>query len=86
LTEPLAPLTGEDDKWIDLTEFGCPPCYQNLRYGAVFKDADQFNGQAYDVHGRVFRLPSGACYTNQDSKVLVTFPYTPKTEYVNVDE
>jgi hypothetical protein len=78
--EPLTPLTGEDDEWNEAAE----GVLQNKRCSRVFKQADRFDGQAYDINGRVFREPSGSCYTNRDSFVPVTFPYTPKTEYVDV--
>lgn len=78
--EPLGPLTGADDEWMDHGN----GIFQNLRCGHVFKQPDRFNGQAYDLDGRVFREPSGACYTNWDSMVPITFPYTPKREYVDV--
>jgi len=80
--QPLGPLTGEPDEWIDHGD----GVYQNKRCGHVFKQPDRFNGQAYDLDGRVFREPSGACYTNRNSMVPITFPYTPKTEYVDVPE
>lgn len=78
--EPLGPLTGEDDEWFDHGD----GMFQNKRCGHVFKQADRFNGQAYDLDGRVFREPSGVCYTNWESMVPITFPYTPKREYVDV--
>jgi len=78
--EPLVPLTGEDWEWHEPS----PGVFQNIRCSRVFKQADRFNGQAYDIEGRVFREPTGACYTGAESRVPVTFPYTPKTEYVNV--
>lgn len=53
--------------------------WQNKRCGHVFKDE---NG-AYDSQGRVFREPNGACFTSKDSRVPVSFPYTPKVEYVD---
>jgi hypothetical protein len=53
--------------------------FQNKRCSHVFKDE---NG-AYDSQGRVFREPSGACFTSSDSRVPVTFPYVPKVEYVD---
>lgn len=77
--EPLRPLTGEPDEWMDVSD----GVFQNKRCSRVFKQADRFNGQAYDIDGRVFREPSGACYTNRDSFVPVAFPYWPKTEYVD---
>lgn len=80
--EPLGPLTGEPDEWNDVG----PGVFQNNRCGRVFKQADRFDGQAYDIDGKVFREPSGACYTSKDSLVPITFPYTPVTEYVDVAE
>lgn len=79
--EPLVPLSGADDEWNEVGE----GVFQNNRCSHVFKDKDRFNGQAYDINGRIFREPDGACYTSGDSCVPVTFPYTPKREYVDVD-
>lgn len=75
--EPLTPLTGADDEW---SEVG-PDMWQSKRCSHVFKGAD---GQAYDSEGRIFREPSGACFTSRDSRVFITFPYTPTREYVDV--
>ena len=75
--EPLTPLTGEDDEW---TECGSG-VFQNKRCSRVFKDSD---GRAYDIEGKVFREPGGCSYTSRDSRVFVTFPYTPTTEFVDV--
>ena len=77
--ESLAPLTGEDDEWAQVGEDG--DCYQNIRCSHVFKDKD---GRAYDIQGRIFREPNGGCYTSRDSRVYITFPYVPTTEYVDV--
>jgi hypothetical protein len=77
--EPLGPLTGKDSEWVEVSN----GLFQNSRCSHVFKRADRFNGQAYDIYGRVFRDPDGYCYTNSDSHVPVTFPYVPKTEYVD---
>lgn len=74
--EPLTPITGEDDEWHEV----CPGEFQNKRCSHVFKT----NGEAYDSQGRVFREPSGACFTSFESRVPVTFPYVPKVEYVDV--
>lgn len=78
--EPLGPLTGADEEWFDHGD----GTFQNIRCSHVFMQADRFNGQAYDINGRVFREPNGCCYTSGDSFVPVTFPYTPHTEYVDV--
>lgn len=79
--EPLVPLTGEDWEWNEVSD----GVFQNNRCSRVFKQADRFNGQAYDIDGKVFREPSGAYYTSKNSSVPITFPYTPRTEYVDVD-
>lgn len=78
--EPLAPLTGEAEEWHECSE----GVFQNKRCSHVFKQADRFDGQAYDLNGRIFREPSGSCYTGRDSMVPVMFPYTPAREYVDV--
>ena len=74
--EPLGPITGEDDEWNEVSE----GCFQNRRCSHVFKQ----DGRAYDINGKVFREPNGCCFTNGDSRVPVTFPYIPKTEYIDV--
>ena len=80
--EPIAPLTGEDDEWSEVSD----GVFQNKRCSHVFKDNDRFGGQAYDIEGRVFGYPDGSCYTHSDSFMPITFPYTPTTEYVDVKE
>jgi len=87
--EPLVPLTGEDWEWNDVSEFGGRddgPLYQNKRCSHVFKD----NNGAYDIQGIVFwewytdpesGEKSKSHFTCRDSRVPVTFPYTPTTEY-----
>lgn len=84
--KPLVPLTGEDWEWTEVSE----GCFQNKRCSRVFKQADRFNGQAYDIDGIVFfdwytdpetGEKSKSYFTGRDSFVPVTFPYTPTTEY-----
>ena len=74
--QPLSPLTGEDDEW----DHAGGNLYQNKRRSSVFKE----NGFAYDINGKIFREPDGCCYQSKDSHVPVTFPYIPKTEFVDV--
>jgi hypothetical protein len=92
--EPVAPLTGEDWEWTDVSEYGGRNngiLYQNKRCGHVFKDDDG----AYDIDGIVFYdwytneagEKSKSYFTGKGSRVPVTFPYTPKREYKEyVDE
>lgn len=76
--EPLKPLTGEPEEWVEVgAAMGGEPCWQNNRCSHVFKDETG----AYDINGIVWREPDGGCFTNFESRVPVTFPYTPATEY-----
>jgi hypothetical protein len=76
--EPLTPLTGEADEWAQVGE----DTWQNKRCSHVFKDAE--DGEAYDIDGIIFREPNGVCFSSRDSRVAVTFPYTPSREYRDV--
>lgn len=76
--ELLTPLTGEDDEWVEVSD----SLWQSKRCHSVFKDE---NG-TWDIDGKVFRESNGCCYTNSKSRVPITFPYTPKKVYVDVDE
>jgi hypothetical protein len=69
----IAPLTGEDDEWSEVGD----GVFQNNRCSHVFKT----NEQAYDIDGIIWEDENGHCYTNYRSRVNVTFPYTPKSEY-----
>ena len=80
--KPLAPLTGEDDEWMEIGA----GVFQNKRYSAVFKDSK--DGTAYTIDGRVFTDDNGKTwYTCKDSRVNVTFPYVvpdkPEHVYIN---
>lgn len=83
--EPIVPLTGEDWEWFDHGY-----CMQNKRCGHVFKQADRFDGQAYDSEAVIFwdwwtdpesGEKSKSHFTSRDSARPITFPYTPKREY-----
>lgn len=76
--EIISPITGEDSEWCDV----CADFYQNNRCGHVFKNKE--TGECYDGEGKIFREPNGCCYTSIGSRVPVVFPYTPKSEYVDV--
>lgn len=85
--EPLGPLTGEDSEWMEIGEEypegdGQHWWQQNKRCSHVFRGPDG----AYDINGRVFIEPSGASYAGPGSRVPITFPYTPTTEYIHVDD
>lgn len=48
--KPLSPLTGDDREWVEVS----PGIFQNSRLSSVFKQSDRFDGQAYDIDGKVF--------------------------------
>ena len=56
--------------------------YQNKRCSRVFKDETG----TYDSKGKLFRLKDGGLVQRRESRVYITFPYTPKTEIVEVEE
>lgn len=92
--KPIAPLTGEDWEWHDISEYSGRdngPVFQNMRCSNVFKD----NNGAYDIDGKVFwewvsmpgideGKPFKSYFTSYESRVPVTFPYVvpEKREYV----
>ena len=93
--EPVVPITGEDWEWTCVNDerTNNNPVYQNKRCGHVFKQADRFDGQPYDIDGKIFwewhkSEEDGKMFkshfTNFKSCVPITFPYTPKREYVFV--
>ena len=93
---PLTPLTGADDEWVKHDYGNGHVTYQNNRCSHVFKDeggsAYDINGYVFwewckrqvdedeeDYPGeRVYK----SYYTCRESRKVVDFPYTPKTEYV----
>jgi hypothetical protein len=80
--EPVAPLTGEDSEWNEVAR----DAYQNNRCGHVFKQADRFNGQPYDINAVVFEDPSGSRFTGFHSMRVIQFPYTPRSVVVKIAE
>lgn len=92
--EPVTPLTGEDSEWMEISE----GLYQNNRCPRVFKEngeAYDIDGKVF-WEWYTYNLEEGdegypgtrtfkSHFTSKDSRVPVTFPYTPTTEYVEVN-
>ena len=88
---PIAPITGEDWEWHEVSERMGSKCWQNKRCSSIFKDD---NGECYDIDGKVFwewavsydddGKPNGKAhksyYTGHGSRVPVTFPYVKPKE------
>lgn len=91
--EPIAPLTGEDWEWVEICDASTDgvSVFQNKRASHVFKQSDRFNGQAYDIHGKVFwewytdpetGEKHESYYTSSESVIPIEFPYVPTREYI----
>lgn len=98
--ETIAPLTGEDDEWGRI-DFGSGMEYQNRRCSSVFKDTDgrayYSQGMIKECpdgrrwHGSFWK--SEEDYLSGDESLrmsprcyIKSFPFTPKTFYINVIE
>lgn len=88
--DPITPLTGEDWEWLEVG----PGSFQNMRCSHVFMNIDRFGGQPYDIQAVVFyevrKDPDTgeeykSRFTNWESHQPITFPYTPKIEYREVN-
>jgi hypothetical protein len=103
LQETIAPLTGEDSEWTNVSERGDGTImFQNNRDGGVFKDGK--DGKAYYIDAIIKRTENGSCWSgplwmskddyltgNKDLMVnkrgyIKSFPFTPKTFYIDVIE
>lgn len=92
--ETLAPLTGEDHEWNDVTDMNDGnTMYQNNRDGRVFKDGK--DGRAYFIDAIVFdgnlgeRFTGNGCVSYNGGTIgsaqqIKSFPFQPKTFYVDV--
>jgi len=84
--QPLTPLTGEDDEWMDVYEENDgTTVYQNKRKSSVFKT----HRGAYDIDGKLFWEWHTNETTGEKTKIYfsgygcampVEFPYTPPDE------
>lgn len=92
--KPIAPLTGEDWEWTEVgVERGGSPLWQNKRASHVFKDEDgawDIDGRVFwewsrrpldeDEEGYPGTKTYKSYYTCRESRVPVTFPYSPPKE------
>lgn len=76
--KPISPLTGADYEWNEVSEV----TLQNNRCSSVFKS--KTTGEVYDIDGIVFEDSKGHRFTSINSRVPVTFPYTPGTQILKV--
>lgn len=85
----LTPLTGAEDEWVDQSESAGHTLFQNKRCGAVFKSTnpDTNEEEAYFLDSYVFSDNNGITwFTSNKSRTPITFPYTPETRYVYIEQ
>lgn len=93
LFEPLMPILGIDEEWVDVSELGDgQPLFQNKRCSAVFKEGK--DGRAYYLDAIAFvdtkgfgwsggaNMPDGTVLRSR--QFIKEFPFTPKTFKINV--
>lgn len=91
LGKPILPMTGKDNEWFEVAQ----NVWQNTRCSALFKTSPD-NASAYYLDAIVWRVReddgwSGCAYKKDGSKVagrqyVKSFPFTPKTFIIEVDE
>jgi hypothetical protein len=97
--EPLGPITGKDEEWGDINDYGDGhPNQQNQREYGLFKYTD---GKVTYNSAIIKRCPNGVTWngplyltredainnTNRISSIEIKgFPFTPKTFYIDVLE
>lgn len=83
--KPLTPLTGEDWEWekmnLGTDEDGDNQTYINIRCPFIIKDSD---GMAYNTEAKIFSDDGVVWYTNKNSRIPITFPYSVPNEPVRV--
>ena len=89
MQKPICPITGIDDEWFEFSDGQ----YQNNRLSSVFKDK---NGKAYFLDAIVWKGDTegesgndwdtftGTVWGNTSRQYIKSFPFTPKTFYVDV--
>jgi hypothetical protein len=98
LQEPICPVTGIEDEWVDVSEHqeNQKKWFQNRRCSALFKDSSS-NLSAYYLDAIVWKNQNGDCHSGsallKDGPVLTpvysrqrikSFPFTPKKFYIDV--
>ncbi len=95
LQEPICPITGHENEWVDVSEIGDGSImYQNSRCSALFKDG--IESKAYYLDAIVWKGVEdydkfiGRVYIDDKdfeligSSQFVKFPFKPKTFYIDV--
>lgn len=78
---PMTPLTGEDDEWGEIQNWGDGiMVQQNLRCSAVFRN-NRDNETAHYINGKVFSDDGGKTwYSGSGSSIKIKFPFDVPVE------
>jgi len=90
----LLPITGRDEEWADVREYGGKMVYQNKRLSSIFKDID---GKCSYLDAILFRTQNNTTCSSQPVKrgdglvigtkqYIKSFPFEPKTFVIDVIE
>jgi len=87
LQRTIAPLTGEDSEWNNISGISQSPNFQNNRDSRIFKDS--IDGKAYFVEAIVFDGDIGGRFTGCVEEIscaqyIKSFPFEPKTFFIDV--
>lgn len=90
----LSPITGEDSEWVEVDKNinGGKTLFQNNRCFSIFKESK--DGAAYYNDAFVWKTPSGGTWSGVallgnrkiNTRMDISFPFTPKTFVIDVDE
>ncbi len=95
LQEPICPIMGTEDEWMDVSHMGGDNrevVYQNNRCSAIFKEKD---GAPYYLDAIIWKNEKGMSYGGGaflgeeklgSRQYIKSFPFTPKTFYIDVIE
>jgi hypothetical protein len=95
LQKSISPITGTDDEWGIVSDVGCKyggPLWQNKRCSALFKDnsgcryldAIVWKGDTEGESGNAWDTFTGTVEGLSSSQYVKSFPFTPKTFYIDV--
>jgi len=90
LHEPMGPITGDSSEWTEIAEESDKPLFQNNRLSSVFKEGE--DGQSYFLDAIIFQGEedwytfTGTVEGVWSGQFIKSFPFYPKTFYVDVEE
>lgn len=94
MQEPICPIQNTPDEWVPVAHEDAGELFQNIRCGAMFKVG--VDGRPYYLDAIVFKDSPQGGYTGTakladgttvySRQYIKSFPFTPKTFYVDVDD